>query len=111
MEVKKWKSAVKKIGNHANEKENKQESIHQDSPNHVTDHLALTLEVIKNEIGHNSDVHFREFIIGRTGIHAAIIFAEGLSDKDLIEKHILSSLMTDSSAESQLKQPYEKGSL
>nr|AAC60493.1 BM1P2 [Priestia megaterium] len=37
MEVKKWKSAVKKIGNHANEKENKQESIHQDSSNHVTD--------------------------------------------------------------------------
>ncbi|MBQ4868290.1 spore germination protein [Priestia megaterium] len=111
MEVKKWKSAVKKIGNHANEKENKQESIHQDSPNHVTDHLALTLEVIKNEIGHNSDVHFREFIIGRTGIQAAIIFVEGLSDKDLIEKHILSSLMADFSKEYQQDQLYVKGSL
>lgn len=111
MKVKKWKSAVKKIGNHAHEKESKQESIHQDSPNHITDHLALTLKVVKNEIGHNSDVHFREFIIGRTGIQAAIIFVEGLSDKDLIEKHILSSLMADFSKEYQQDQLYAKGSL
>ncbi|PGY48460.1 spore germination protein [Priestia megaterium] len=111
MKVKKWKSAVKKIGNHAHEKESKQESIHQDSPNHITDHLALTLKVVKNEIGHNSDVHFREFIIGRTGIQAAIIFVEGLSDKDLIEKHILSSLMADFSKEYQQDQLYVKGSL
>ncbi|KWU64066.1 spore germination protein [Priestia megaterium] len=111
MKVKKWKSTVKKIGNHAHEKESKQESIHQDSPNHITDHLALTLKVVKNEIGHNSDVHFREFIIGRTGIQAAIIFVEGLSDKDLIEKHILSSLMADFSKEYQQDQLYVKGSL
>ncbi|MCP1451586.1 spore germination protein [Priestia megaterium] len=111
MKVKKWKLAVKKIGNHAHEKESKQESIHQDSPNHITDHLALTLKVVKNEIGHNSDVHFREFIIGRTGIQAAIIFVEGLSDKDLIEKHILSSLMADFSKEYQQDQLYVKGSL
>ncbi|MCU7739130.1 spore germination protein [Priestia megaterium] len=111
MKVKKWKSAVKKIGNHAHEKGSKQESIHQDSPNHITDHLALTLKVVKNEIGHNSDVHFREFIIGRTGIQAAIIFVEGLSDKDLIEKHILSSLMADFSKEYQQDQLYVKGSL
>ncbi|MER2259565.1 MAG: spore germination protein, partial [Priestia megaterium] len=85
MKVKKWKSTIKKIGNHANEKENKQEFTSQNSPDHVTEHVALTLKAVKNEIGHNSDVHFREFIIGRTGIQAAIIFVEGLSDKDLIE--------------------------
>ncbi|WP_337134021.1 spore germination protein [Priestia megaterium] len=111
MKVKKWKSAVKKIGNHANEKENKQEFTPQNSSNPVTDHLSLTLKAVKNEIGHNSDVHFREFIIGRTGIQAAIIFVEGLSDKDLIEKHILSSLMADFSKEYQQDQLYVKGSL
>ncbi|MEI2377172.1 spore germination protein [Priestia megaterium] len=85
--------------------------MNQESHNHITDHLALTLKVVKNEIGHNSDVHFREFIIGRTGIQAAIIFVEGLSDKDLIEKHILSSLMADFSKEYQQDQLYVKGSL
>nr|WP_277736345.1 hypothetical protein [Priestia megaterium]WEZ41236.1 hypothetical protein P5636_00350 [Priestia megaterium DSM 319] len=38
--------------------------------------------------------------MGRTGIRACIVFVEGLSDKDLIDKHILSSLMADFSAES-----------
>ncbi|MCA1049662.1 spore germination protein [Priestia aryabhattai] len=111
MKVKKWRSTIKKIGNHANEKENKQEFTSQNSSNHVTDHLALTLKAVKNEIGHNSDVHFREFIIGRTGIQATIIFVEGLSDKDLIEKHILSSLMADFSKEYQQDQLYVKESL
>ncbi|MEH7108161.1 spore germination protein [Bacillus sp. JJ1764] len=51
------------------------------------------LELIKSEIGHNSDLNIREFYIGTTGIPAAIIFLSGLADKDLIDKHILNSLM------------------
>ncbi len=85
MKVKKMEINSKKIGNHANEKEHKQEFTPQNSSNHVTDHLALTLKVVKNEIGHNSDVHFREFIIGRTGIQAAIIFVEGSQIKILLK--------------------------
>ncbi|WP_445164672.1 spore germination protein [Paenactinomyces guangxiensis] len=46
-------------------------------------------------IGHNSDVNIREFIIGRTNTRAALIFIDGLADKDLIDKHIMKSLMLD----------------
>ncbi|MFS0904883.1 spore germination protein [Priestia aryabhattai] len=111
MKVKKWKSKIRQLGNHTNEKQNKQESVPQDSTNHFTDDFTLNLEVLRKEIGHNSDVHFRDFIIGRTGIQAAIIFVEGLSDKDLIDKHILASLMADFSAEYQQGQPYVKENL
>ncbi|KHF36097.1 hypothetical protein CM49_01722 [Paenibacillus sp. P1XP2] len=57
-----------------------------------TGNFALDLERVRKEIGHNSDVHFREFQIGGTGICAAIIFVDGLSDKELIDKHIMKSL-------------------
>ncbi|WP_370223169.1 spore germination protein [Cytobacillus sp.] len=53
------------------------------------------LEVFEKEIGHNSDVHFREFNIGLTSIRGALIFIDGLSDKELIDKHIMKSLMQD----------------
>ncbi|WP_175415564.1 spore germination protein [Priestia megaterium] len=109
--MKKWKSKIRTIGNHANENEKKQESVTQDSTNQFTDELALNLEVVRKELGHNWDVHFRDFIIGRTGIQACIIFVEGLSDKDLIDKHIMTSLMTDFSAQYQQEQPYVKESL
>ena len=110
MKMKNWKSKSKKIGNHVNENENKQESVSKNSANPFTRDFNSNVKEVRKEIGHNSDVHFREFIIGRIGIQACIVFVEGLSDKDLIDKHILSSLMADFSAEYQLKQPYGKGS-
>lgn len=66
-----------------------------------TGDLKLGMEFIKKKIGHNSDVHFRDFNIGNTGIRAAIIFVEGLSDKDLIDKYIMKSLMIDFSNKNQ----------
>ncbi|MEI4624168.1 spore germination protein, partial [Bacillus cereus] len=62
---------------------------------HFTGDFTSDLELIRQEIGHNSDVHFREFKIGQTDILAAIIFADGLSDKELIDKHIMKSLMVN----------------
>ncbi|MBY0598744.1 spore germination protein [Bacillus bingmayongensis] len=62
---------------------------------HFTGDFTSDLGLIRQEIGHNSDVHFREFNIGRIGIRAAIIFVDGLSDKELIDKHIMNSLMVD----------------
>lgn len=78
----------------------KQESENsQENTCNFTGNLNSDLKFIKKEIGHNSDVHFREFNIGNTGIHAVIIFIEGLSDKDLIDKYIMKSLMIDFSNE------------
>ncbi|WP_082389359.1 spore germination protein [Lysinibacillus sp. ZYM-1] len=50
-------------------------------------------ERMKKELGHNWDVHFREFQIGATDIRAAIIFLDGLADTEQINKHILKSIM------------------
>ncbi|WP_420801538.1 spore germination protein [Priestia aryabhattai] len=105
MKMKRWKSKMRKIGKSTDENESKQKSASRDSTNQFTDDLTINLEVIRKEISHNWDVHFRDFIIGRTGIQACIIFVEGLSDKDLIDKHIMTSLMVDFSAEYQQEQP------
>ncbi|RAR45025.1 spore germination protein [Paenibacillus sp. MDMC362] len=65
------------------------------SINRFSGNFALDLELVRTEIGHNSDVHFREFYIGGTGIGAALIFVDGLSDKELIDQHIMKSLMVN----------------
>lgn len=63
------------------------------STNRFSGNFALDLELVRTKIGHNSDVQFREFHIGGTGIGAAIIYVDGLSDKELIDQHIMKSLM------------------
>lgn len=65
------------------------------SSTYVTGDFHLDLKRIKQEIGDNSDVNFREFNLGNTEVKGAIIFVSGFTDKDLIEKHIMKSLMTD----------------
>lgn len=65
----------------------------QKSSGHITGDFTIDLELVRQEIGHNSDVNFREFFIGDTEVRAGIIFVNGLSDKELIDKHILKSLM------------------
>lgn len=61
--------------------------------NQFSGDLRADLELIRQEIGHNSDLNIREFIIGGTGVHAALIFIDSLSDKELIDQHIMKSLM------------------
>ncbi|WP_342601829.1 spore germination protein [Peribacillus sp. FSL E2-0159] len=109
--MRRWKSKVRKTEKQATKNEDKQESKSQDSTDQFTDDLVLNLEAIKQEIGHNWDVHFREFVIGRTGIQAAIVFVEGLSDKELIDKNIMKSLMEDFTVEYKQELPYVKGSI
>ncbi|MFD4817678.1 spore germination protein [Peribacillus butanolivorans] len=111
MRMRIWKSKVRKIEKLATKNENKHDSISQDSSDQLTDDLALNLEAIRHEIGHNWDVHFREYDIGRTGIRAAIVFVDGLSDKELIDKHIMTSLMVDFTAEYKQELPFVKGSI
>ncbi|MEH6852074.1 spore germination protein [Bacillus sp. 491mf] len=86
-------------------------SFIQDSKEKFTGDFILDLELVKKEINDNSDVHFREFNIGRTGIKAAIIFVEGLSDKELIDTHIMKSLMVDFYEEYMNDSSYKKGTV
>ncbi len=60
-----------------------------------TGNITIDLDQIRKELGHNSDVIFREFYLGNTGIRAAIIFLYGLTDKEIINKYILKSLMAN----------------
>ncbi|MFB7139743.1 spore germination protein [Gottfriedia sp. NPDC056225] len=72
-------------------------SLNNDAQNNYENlscNLQENLSWIFNEIGHNSDVKFREFLLGDTNIQLAIIFIDGLSNADLIQKHILGELMT-----------------
>ncbi|MCM2532687.1 spore germination protein [Neobacillus pocheonensis] len=90
------KFKYKQVRKHENQLDQAQESEpSQASATYFMGELSLDLELVKLEIGHNSDVHFREFYIGNTGIRAAIIFLDGLSDKELIDNHILKTLMFD----------------
>lgn len=73
-----------------------------------TGNFIMDLELVRQQIGHNSDVNFREFNIGRTGNQAAIIFIDGLSDKQLIDQHIMKTLMISPSEENKQKKVYEK---
>ncbi|MCP3028976.1 spore germination protein [Halobacillus sp. A5] len=60
---------------------------------YFTGEFSKDLEAIKQEIGHNYDVRFHEFNLGSTDTRAAIIFIEGLSDRQLIDRHILKTLI------------------
>lgn len=108
MMMKEWKFGKKGKGT---DKDKQEATTSQDATCQLTDNFNSNLECVKQEIGHNWDVHFREFNLGRTGIRSVIIFADGLSDKDLIDKHIMTSLMVDFSAEYKQELPYTKGSI
>ncbi|GAA3330979.1 hypothetical protein GCM10020331_085680 [Ectobacillus funiculus] len=73
--------------------------------------FSSDLELIKQEITLNSDVYFREFNIGYTCTRAAIVFVEGLADKDLIDTHIMKSLMLELSEEYKQEQAIMKGTV
>ena len=81
----------------------------QNVTDYFTGDFTSDLELVKKEASYNSDVHIREFQIGCTDIRAAIIFIEGLSDKELIDKHIMKSLMLDFHEEYKNAPSYIKG--
>ncbi|MEH7262361.1 spore germination protein, partial [Priestia megaterium] len=56
----------------SDENENKQGSVSKNLANLFTRDFNSNVKEVRKEIGHNSDVHFREFIIGRTGIRASL---------------------------------------
>lgn len=80
----KWKSNEKDNKNHANQKSEK---------SHL---LSESLAKIKKDIGHSPDIIIREVKIGTVEIVlAAVIYVDGLADKDLIHHTILQNLMID----------------
>ncbi|HWO96170.1 MAG TPA: spore germination protein [Bacillus sp. (in: firmicutes)] len=106
------KSKIRQIQKYDGQNNKKQEDQPAPGPTgYFTGNFISDLELVRQEISHHSDVHFREFNIGRTGIRAAIIFVEALSDKDLIDKHIMKSLMVDFCEEYKHEPSYVKGTV
>ncbi|WP_019911074.1 spore germination protein [Paenibacillus sp. HW567] len=56
---------------------------------------------IKQAIGGNSDVHFREFTVKTHKLRAVLIFVEGLQDEAMINKQVLQVLMLDNQLENE----------
>ncbi len=73
--------------------EKKQTSVSKQMPTaELTSDLTSNLDLVKKEIGHNPDVVFRQFKLGFTDLQAAVVFIDGLTDHDLIDKEIIKSL-------------------
>ncbi|WP_055744973.1 spore germination protein [Brevibacillus choshinensis] len=79
------------------------ERIHSKNGNHsgsnplsslkFTGDYQKDLELVRQELGQNSDVHIREFSFGQSAVHAAMIYVSGLSDHTLIDQHISQFLL------------------
>ncbi|PAE65377.1 spore germination protein, partial [Bacillus licheniformis] len=95
-----WKAKTRRMIQSSNKPEKpKNEVPSVESTGYFTGDFDHDLKLAKTAMENNSDVHFREFNLGRTGIRAAIVFVEMLADQDLIDKHIMKSLMDDFSKE------------
>lgn len=58
------------------------------------------VELIKQAIGNNCDVHFREFIMGGYEVGATLIFVAGMQAADHINTQVLQILMMDAEKDS-----------
>lgn len=95
-----WKAKTRRLIQSSNKPEKpKNEVPSLESTGYLTGDFDHDLQAVKTALENNSDVHFREFDLGRTGTRAAIVFVEMLADQDLIDKHIMKSLMDDFSKE------------
>lgn len=74
-------------------------------PKPISPDLQANLENIKDIFSNCSDIVFREFIVGyKTSVKAALIYIDGLTDKNSIHDYILKSL----TLEARGAQPNEK---
>ncbi|GIM28223.1 spore germination protein [Clostridium polyendosporum] len=62
----------------------------------LSDSLVENLNTIRSDLGNSSDIVIREFIIGEEEkVKAAVIYVDGLIDKDFVQKFILKTLMIE----------------
>ncbi|WP_195574476.1 spore germination protein [Paenibacillus sp. 1001270B_150601_E10] len=73
------------------EQEDKKQTPQRD----FTGKLDHDLSQVRAVFGQQVDVNIRTFCLGNTTQQAAIIFINGISDRELIDQHILKSLMGD----------------
>lgn len=61
----------------------------------LTRHLRDNLESMKEAIGHSPDVIFHSFKIGYSDWKAAVVYVDGLIDKETLHQHVIEPLIHD----------------
>ncbi|NQX69248.1 spore germination protein [Paenibacillus alba] len=61
----------------------------------LTTNLQLNLNKIRGIIGNSGDLAIKQFRIGDGSIHMAVVYADGLADKKLLDSFVLDPLMTE----------------
>ncbi|MNO70207.1 Spore germination protein B1 [compost metagenome] len=69
------------------------DSSDESSVSRLTGDYTADLELIKQAIGNNCDVHFREFLMGRYEIGATLIFVNGMQAEEHINSQVMQILM------------------
>ncbi|WP_149095662.1 spore germination protein [Paenibacillus terrae] len=62
------------------------------------------LKSIREAIGENSDVHFREFVVKKFHARSVLVFIEGMQDEELMNKQVLQVLMFEGQQDPQEQQ-------
>ncbi|KUP25630.1 spore germination protein [Paenibacillus sp. DMB5] len=70
------------------------------APQGFSGDYAADLKYIKDTIGRNSDLHFKEFTMTRLESQAVLIFVDGMQDDRQLNLQILQYLMFEATAES-----------
>lgn len=64
-------------------------------PPALTWNLEHNLQILKQAMAESCDVVFREFAVGSRSLPAAVIFIDGLVDKQMLDRDILEALMLE----------------
>lgn len=59
----------------------------------MNENMNVNIASIREQMTFHSDIRIREFSLGDTGIKAAVVFVNGLADRDMIDLHLLKALM------------------
>ncbi|AOK91153.1 spore germination protein [Paenibacillus polymyxa] len=74
----------------------------------ITGNYDSDLKSIREAIGENSDVHFREFVVKKYHARSVLIFIEGMQDEKLMSKQVLEVLMFEGQQDPQRPQEQQE---
>ncbi|ADO54663.1 MULTISPECIES: spore germination protein [Paenibacillus] len=75
----------------------------------ITGNYDSDLQAIREAIGENSDVHFREFVVKKFHARSVLVFIEGMQDEKLMSKQVLEVLMFEGQQQGQDQQEQPEG--
>lgn len=67
----------------------------EEAPPVLTWDLGHNLQILKQVLAESSDVVFREFAVGSRSLPAAVVFVDGLIDKQMLDEDLLEALMLE----------------